>query len=130
MPLLTINHMTQYRYQQPVSLGEHRIMMRPREAFDQRLLSARLIINPEPTELQWLDDAFGHSVAIALFDDRADCLMIRSETTLEHVPLAQTQVDMEPYARPSPFTYSVEEMPDLLRSIERYNIDSNRVVDD
>lgn len=129
MPLLTIRHSTAYRYQQPVSLGEHRIMMRPREAFDQRLLSARIAIDPEPTELRWLHDVFGNSVAIALFDRRADSLVIVSEATLEHAPIAQQHVDVEAYARLFPFTYSAEDMPDLLRSIERQHLDPGRVVD-
>jgi transglutaminase-like putative cysteine protease len=129
MPLLTIRHATVYRYQQPVSLGEHRIMMRPREAFDQRLLSARLMIEPEPAELRWLHDVFGNSVAVAAFDRRAARLTVTSETTLEHAPLAQQQVDVEPYARRFPFTYSAEDMPDLLRSIERQHLDPGRIVD-
>ena len=106
MPLLTIRHSTTYHYQQPVSLGEHRIMMRPREAFDQRLLSARLDIDPAPSELRWLHDVFGNSVAIATFKARAAQLVINSEATLDHAPLAQKQVDVEPYARLFPFTYS------------------------
>lgn len=129
MPLLTIHHVTTYRYQQPVSLGEHRIMMRPREAFDQRLLSARLDIDPEPSELRWLHDVFGNSVAIASFEKRASHLVVTSEATLEHAPLAQKQVDVEPYARLFPFTYSSEDMPDLLRSIERQYLDQERAVD-
>ena len=129
MPLLTIHHVTTYRYQQPVSLGEHRIMMRPREAFDQRLLSARLDIDPEPSELRWLHDVFGNSVAIASFEKRASHLVVTSEATLEHAPLAQKQVDVEPYARLFPFTYSSEDMPDLLRSIERQYLDQERLVD-
>lgn len=129
MPLLTIHHVTTYRYKQAVSLGEHRIMMRPREAFDQHLLSARLEITPEPHELRWLHDVFGNSVAVAVFDRRTDSLTVKSEATLEHAPLAQRQVDVEPYARLFPFTYSSEDMPDLLRSIERQYHDPERVLD-
>ena len=32
MPLLTIHHKTEYRYAHPVAFGEHRIMLRPRQA--------------------------------------------------------------------------------------------------
>lgn len=129
MPLLTIHHVTEYRYRQPVSFGAHRIMMRPREAFDQRLLSARLDIDPQPRELRWLHDVFGNSVAIAEFGRRATSLTVTSQATLEHAPLAQGQVDVEPYARRFPFTYSSEDMPDLLRSIERQYHDPERIVD-
>ncbi len=129
MPLLTIRHVTEYRYHQPVSFGEHRIMMRPRESFDQRLTEARLQIDPEPAELRWLHDVFGNSVAIASFDRRSTSLVVASEVRLDHVPLAQAQVDIENYARLFPFTYSSEDMPDLLRSIERQYLDPERVID-
>ena len=38
MTLLAVRHVTTYRYRQPVSFGEHRIMFRPRDSYDQRLL--------------------------------------------------------------------------------------------
>jgi transglutaminase-like putative cysteine protease len=129
MPLLTIRHLTEYSYKQPVSFGEHRIMMRPRESFDQRLIAARLEIAPEPVELRWLHDVFGNSVAMATFKGRARTLRVLSEATLDHAPLEQARVEVEPYARLFPFTYSSEDMPDLLRSIERQHLDAGRIVD-
>jgi transglutaminase-like putative cysteine protease len=129
MPLLTIRHITEYTYRQPVSFGEHRIMMRPRESFDQRLISAQLDIVPEPSELRWLHDVFGNSVAIALFDKRAKALRVASEVQLDHAPLDHAEIEVEDYARLFPFTYSSEDMPDLLRSIERQHLDVARVVD-
>ena len=129
MPLLTIRHTTEYKYRHPVSFGEHRIMMRPRESFDQRLVKAELHISPHPCELRWLHDVLGNSVAIALFDTRAKALQVVSEMTLDHAPLQREQVDVEAYARQFPFTYASEDMPDLLRSIERQYLDVGRVVD-
>ena len=38
MPLLTIQHKTVYRYAHPVAFGEHRIMLRPRDSHDLRVL--------------------------------------------------------------------------------------------
>ena len=48
MPLLTINHKTVYRYSRPVAFGEHRIMLRPRDGHDLRVLSGSLEIEPQP----------------------------------------------------------------------------------
>ena len=48
MPVLTVKHLTTYRYKQPVAFGEHRMMLRPRDSYDQRLIEARLVIAPEP----------------------------------------------------------------------------------
>ena len=38
MRLLTVRHITAYRYKQPVAFGEHRMMLRPRDSHDQSLI--------------------------------------------------------------------------------------------
>ncbi|QYE35528.1 transglutaminase family protein [Polymorphobacter sp. PAMC 29334] len=129
MPILTIAHITTYAYRQPVAFGDHRIMVRPRESYDQRLLASRLDIDPAPSEVRWLQDVFGNSVAIACFNRRATKLRIAGHTRLDHRPQAIEAVAVESYARRYPFTYSSEDMPDLLRSIERQHHDPDRIVD-
>ncbi|MBB5686368.1 transglutaminase family protein [Sphingobium boeckii] len=129
MPVLTITHRTCYTYRQPVSFGEHRIMVRPRESFDQHLIDARLDISPDPEELRWVQDVFGNAVAIATFSGRASLLDIKSVVRMNHLPIAANSVEIERYARQFPFTYSPEDMPDLLRSIERQHHDSARIID-
>ena len=86
MPLLTINHKTVYHYSRPVAFGEHRIMLRPRDGHDLRVLSSSLDIEPQPMRLRWIHDVFGNSVAIATFDERADTLSFTSTVTVEHNP--------------------------------------------
>ncbi|MET0252341.1 MAG: transglutaminase family protein [Novosphingobium sp.] len=127
MPLLQISHVTTYRYREPVGFGEHRLMVRPRESYDQRLLDASLSISPEPSSLRWLQDVFGNAVAIAGFAARDDELCFDSRVSLRHDPAEE--ISVEGYARTYPFTYSSEEMPDLLRSIERQHLDPLRKVD-
>jgi len=131
MPIVTVAHTTRYSYRQPVGFGDHRIMFRPREGHDQRLIEARIDIYPQPVELRWLHDVFGNSVAIARFDKkRATELSFASVVKLEHDPMIRETVTIEDYARTYPFTYSSEDMPDLLRSIERKHLDSSRILDD
>jgi hypothetical protein len=55
MRLLTVRHVTVYRYAEPVSLGEHRMMFRPRASHDLRMIKTSLAITPEPTEVHWVD---------------------------------------------------------------------------
>jgi len=129
MAMLSISHLTRYRYSQPAAFGEHRIMMRPRESFDQRLVEATLEITPEPSSLRYVHDVFGNSLAIAQFEKRAKELSVLSVVHLDHTPLHRNEIEMEDYARQYPFTYSSEDMPDLLRSIERNHHDPARVVD-
>ena len=130
MTIVELTHTTHYRYAQPVALGEHRILVRPRESYDQRLIAAALSIAPQPTELRWLQDVFGNAVAIARFGRRATELLITASFRLEHTPIAPEDIHIEVYARRYPFTYSSEDMPDLARSIERACHDPDRVVDD
>ena len=83
MPRLKIHHKTEYRYARPVAFGEHRVMLRPRDGHDLRVLASRLDIAPEPMRLRWIHDVFGNSVAIATFDERARRLTFTSEVTVE-----------------------------------------------
>ncbi|KAB7645425.1 transglutaminase family protein [Polymorphobacter fuscus] len=129
MIVLTIDHVTTYSYRRKVSFGEHRIMTRPRESHDQRLIDSQLVIDPPPTALRWVQDVFGNSVAIATFDTRAATLRFHSRATVEHLPLSIAEIEIEDYARCYPFTYSSEDMPDLLRSIERQHHDPARIID-
>ncbi|WP_338242572.1 transglutaminase family protein [Aurantiacibacter hainanensis] len=129
MPTVSINHVTRYRYRRDVEFGEHRILVRPRESYDQRVLSASLDIDPEPRSLRWLQDVFGNAVAIATFDERADALEISGTAEVEHLPTGEDDIAVEPYASTYPFTYSAEDMPDLLRSIERDYPDTSRELD-
>ncbi|MDH5539579.1 MAG: transglutaminase family protein, partial [Rhizobacter sp.] len=44
-----ITHSTTYRYSSPVTFGEHRVMFRPRDSHDQRVLATNLQVSPEAT---------------------------------------------------------------------------------
>ena len=71
MPILTIRHVTTYHYKRPVAFGEHRMMLRPRDDDDQKVLESELEITPEPSQLCWTQDIFGNHVATARFAERA-----------------------------------------------------------
>ena len=132
MPNLSVRHITHYRYRQPVALGEHRMMFRPRESYDQRVLESRLVIVPEPVELRYVQDVFGNCVAIANFDKPTRELVFDSFVRLEHTPhpIANDAADaLDGSDATYPFVYSVEDMPDLQRSIERCHPDPDRVIE-
>jgi len=104
-------------------------MVRPRESFDQHLIDAVLDIDPLPGDVRWLQDVFGNAVAIATFHKRARRLVFDSRIRVRHDPGDVQTVDIEDYAQTYPFTYASEEMPDLLRSIERQHHDPLRKID-
>jgi transglutaminase-like putative cysteine protease len=129
MQLLSVRHITTYRYRRPVAFGDHRMMLRPRDSYDQRLVDTRLDIAPEPAELRWVHDVFGNCVAIARFAAAATELRVDSTIQLDHSPTNALDFRIEDYARGYPFSYAADEMPDLLRSIERQYLDPGRFVD-
>src|SRR5271165_3234820 len=63
LPLITlgIRHKTTYRYGRPVSLGPHRLMLRPRESRDLRLISSVVATTPDVV-VTWAHDVFGNAV--------------------------------------------------------------------
>jgi Bacterial transglutaminase-like N-terminal region/Transglutaminase-like superfamily len=128
MASLTIRHVTTYRYRQPVAFGEHRMMLRPRDSHDQRVIKASLEISPEPVSLRFVQDAFGNHVGIARFSDRSTELRFESCVCLEHSPLDVGDLAFEDVARTFPIDYSADEMPDLANCIERHQPDPENEV--
>src|SRR6185436_15876275 len=124
MPALTIRHVTTYRYRQPVAFGEHRMMLRPRDLHDQRVIDATLGITPQPSNLRFDRDAFGNHVAIAEFAARATELSFESIVSVERWPstLADRALDEEDALR-LPVDYQGENEPDLDDCLRRRHAD-------
>ena len=110
MPIFTIRHVTTYKYKQAVAFGTHRMMLRPREDRDQKILEAGIRITPEPIDLMWKRDRFGNHVAMARFDGRSEGLCFEGTTRLDQVSAFLRQSDIADFARIFPFAY-----PALLR---------------
>jgi transglutaminase-like putative cysteine protease len=114
MPILNIRHLTRYRYRRPVAFGEHRMMFRPRESADQRLISARLDIYPGPATLTETQDVFGNAVTRARFEGKASELSFVSHVRVEHTPRGGIAAADEAFpAVGAPFVYDRDEQPDL-----------------
>ena len=119
MSLLTVHHVTTYRYAGPVALGEHRMMFRPRESHDLRLIETRLDIVPEPAQLRWVHDVFDNSVAVATFSGRTTELTFDSTVTLEHIETELPHYAIEPEGAVYPFAYARNDLPDLAQALQR-----------
>ncbi len=129
MTILKVRHITSYAYKRPVGFGEHRILFRPRDRYDQRLLQAELSISPQPSDVHWIHDVFGNCVAVANFDTKATSLRFETNTSLDHTPQLGPHFRAEKWARLWPFDYDAETLPDLLPSIERQYPDDGGVTE-
>ena len=117
MSLLTVDHSTIYRYREPVRLGEHRMMFRPRASHDLRLIRTDLVITPAPAHMRWLHDSFDNSVAVATFDGTTSELCFESTVSLEHFDTTLPEYPLEEHARTYPFRYSDQDFPNLARAL-------------
>ncbi len=119
MTILKVRHLTSYAYKRPVGFGEHRLLFRPHDSHDQRLLAAELAIFPAPSDLFWVHDVFGNSVAVANFDTESDNLRFETSIVLDHKPQLGLHFRTEEGARNWPFDYDEATLPDLAASMQR-----------
>ena len=129
MKLLTVRHATTYRYAAPVTFGQHRLMLRPRDSHDLRLVDAELALSPHGT-LRWMHDVFGNSVALVDFAEAAAELAVVSTLIIERYALVRPDFTIDPAAESYPFVYSANDRSDLGRLLERHYPDPHNIVDE
>lgn len=112
MHVLTTFHRTEYFYQHPVSLGPHRLMLRPRETRDLRLVSHELELEPA-ADVAWSQDVAGNAIASATFRSQTDRLTIVSRSQLELTAPLWPVFPIAASAIEYPFLYSDDDWTDL-----------------
>lgn len=112
MSILQVRHSTIYRYRRTVAIGAHRLMLRPRDSHDLRLISADLTCAP-PATLTWSHDVFGNSLTHSTFSEPADTLSITSRIVVEQCAPQWPVFAIAAFALHYPFTYSPDERTDL-----------------
>lgn len=107
-----ITHTTCYRYASPVTFGEHRVMFRPRDSHDLRVLATDLQVSPDAA-IRMIQDP--HSNSVALVQPRGPATELRIVCTfrIEHAHTHNLELPLAPSAEFFPFAYGVEERFDL-----------------
>ena len=107
-----ITHTTVYRYKTPVTFGLHRVMFRPRDSHDLRVLATDLVVSPD-AYVRMIHDPHSNSVALVQPMGEARELRIVCSFTIEHLPTPIDELALEPAAEVLPFAYSLEDRLDL-----------------
>jgi transglutaminase-like putative cysteine protease len=107
-----IHHKTSYAYREPVRLGPHRLLLRPRESRDVQVLAYDLIVSAS-AEIHWSQDVAGNAVATATFSAPAKQLIIESRSRVELGAAAYPVFDIAASALSFPFRYGDDEWTDL-----------------
>jgi transglutaminase-like putative cysteine protease len=113
MTIFCVRHITTYHYRRSVHFGEHHMMFRPRDSYDQRLLECDLGVDPEPSGVRWIHDVFGNCVASVGISRPGARLRFETRILLDHSPQAVPDLKMETDALTFPFDYGPEEVADL-----------------
>jgi transglutaminase-like putative cysteine protease len=117
---LRIRHTTTYRYRQPVWLGPHRLMLRPREGRDLKLVFSTVQVDPAAT-VTWSHDVASNVIATATFAGMTDTLVIDSTADVDLTAMRWPVFDIAASAVTYPFRYSDEDWTDLgALAVERY----------
>ncbi len=109
---LEIRHVTTYRYRRPVELWPHRLLLRPRESRELRLMATDLVTTPVAS-LTWAHDVFGNAIATATFAGKTDTLVVDSRVRLSLDTVAWPIFTIAASAIRFPFRYDDGEWADL-----------------
>lgn len=107
-----IVHTTTYSYSKPVTFGEHRVMFRPLDSHDLRVLATDLVVSPD-ADIRLIQDQFSNSMALVQPKSEASELKIVCSFTIEHAHSNNLELPLSPSAEFFPFAYSVDERFDL-----------------
>ncbi len=104
-----ITHTTEYRYARPVALGEHRLMFRPRDSHDLRVLATDLKVDPGASDVRLIQDAYENSVALVQPHSPSETLKFTCLFTVEHTGSRALDLPLSPGAEHYPFEYAAED---------------------
>jgi transglutaminase-like putative cysteine protease len=110
---LRIIHTTEYHYREPVRFGPHRVLMRPREGHDLRIIRAAAEVSPK-SSIDWLRDIHGNSIALISFLEPAALLRIHSDLVVDLAEDRMRECDIASLAQEHPFQYEADEQIDIL----------------
>ena len=94
--LFVITHTKHYRYAQPVELGTHRVMFRPRGSHDIRVLANSLEVLPQREDVRLIHKIYSNSVAIVEPASLTSKLKLVCKSMAEHVGGRVLDMPIEP----------------------------------
>ncbi|UBF30005.1 transglutaminase family protein (plasmid) [Kovacikia minuta CCNUW1] len=108
-----LEHITTYRYRNPVTFGKHRAIFLPSTGYGGRILSHRLETNV-PARIRWFMDTLSNNVAEIELSEPAKELIVTCRVRGEHFGI-QTIADfpLDARAKEIPVQYTPDEWIDL-----------------
>ena len=113
---VALHHLTQYRYDRPVSLSPQIVRLRPAAHSRTKILSYSLDVRPKKHFINWQQDPFGNYLARLVFQEQVRELTVQVDLVAEMTVINPFDFFLEETAHKFPFTYA----PELARSLIPY----------
>jgi transglutaminase-like putative cysteine protease len=108
-----LEHVTLYRYANPVQFGEHRAIFLPAAGSHGRILSHSIEANI-PVQVRWMMDTLSNHVALLKFDQPTEQLAVTFRVRGEHFGYrAITEFPLDNRAEEIPIQYTPDEWMDM-----------------
>src|SRR5947209_5181321 len=102
---IALHHLTQYRYDHPVSLSSHLVRLRPAPHCRTPITAYSLNIRPENHFINWQQDPFGNFLAHLVFPEKTRALAIEVDLVAEMTVINPFDFFLDSYAEQVPFQY-------------------------
>jgi len=113
---VAINHKTEYRYSEPVTLSPHIIRLRPAVHSRTPIDAYSIRIEPKKHFINWQQDPFGNYLARVVFPEKTSILSIEVDVVINMTVINPFDFFVEEYAKSYPFNYD----PSLKKELAPY----------
>jgi len=120
-----LEHITTYRYANPVEFGKHRAIFLPSAGSHGRILSHSIGANI-PVEVRWMMDTLSNNVALLQFEQPASELAVTFRLRGEHFGYgAIAEFPLDTRAEEIPIQYTSDEWMDMMMYLRPHAEDPN-----
>ncbi len=102
---VALNHVTDYRYDRPVTLGPQIVRLRPAPHCRTRILSYSLTVTPEKHFINWQQDPQSNYLARLVIPEKTTAFRVEVDLVAEMSVLNPFDFFLEPHAEKFPFVY-------------------------
>lgn len=119
--MIQIHHETLYSYSRPVFLSPQIFRLKPSAHHCATIKDYKLLLEPGIHELHWIQDAFGNSIARAIFPDLVNYLKVDVSFCIEPVDFDPFSFYLDIEASNYPFEYNLQTRKALCAYFDREN---------